>query len=212
MDGLFRQLSVFAVAVCSFAVADLVGGNGFIAAFVAGVTFGQVAREQCQGAADFAEDEGQLLTLLTFLVFGAALAGPALADAPQPQTAVYAVLSLTIVRVVPTAVALAGTGLTVTSKAFIGWFGPRGLASILFSVLILEEADLPTQDAIIQIVTWTVLLSILAHGASARPAADAYGRHATTMRSDAAEHVPAASTRHGADPPAPGSGTRPGDG
>ena len=212
MDGVFRQLSVFAVAVCSFAVADLVGGNGFIAAFVAGVTFGQVAREQCQGAADFAEDEGQLLTLLTFLVFGAALAGPALADAPQPQTAVYAVLSLTIVRVVPTAVALAGTGLTVTSKAFIGWFGPRGLASILFSVLILEEADLPTQDAIIQIVTWTVLLSILAHGASARPAADAYGRHATTIRSDAAEHVPAASTRHGADPSAPGSGTRPGDG
>jgi NhaP-type Na+/H+ or K+/H+ antiporter len=171
-------------------VAEVVGGNGFIAAFVAGVTFGQVAHEQCHDAADFAEDEGQLLTLLTFLVFGAALAGPALTDAPQPQTAVYAVLSLTIVRMVPTAVALAGTGLTTTTRAFIGWFGPRGLASILFAVLILEEADLPAQDDIIQIVTWTVLLSIMAHGASARPAAEAYGRHASTMNSDAAEHAP----------------------
>jgi NhaP-type Na+/H+ or K+/H+ antiporter len=193
MDGLYRQLSVFGLAFCSFAVADVLGGNGFIAAFVAGVTFGQVASEQCADAADFADDEGQLLTLLTFLVFGAALAAPALADAPQPWTALYAVLSLTIVRAIPTTIALTGTGLSVATKAFIGWFGPRGLASILFSVLILEEADLPAQDAIIQIVTWTVLLSVVAHGASARPAADAYGRHASTMHSDAAEHLPIAS-------------------
>lgn len=106
IDGGVRQLSTFAVAVCAFALSDLLGGNGFIAAFVAGLAFGQVAREQCPDAADFAEDECQLLTMLTFLVFGASLAGPALADAGG-RTLLYAVLSLTVVRLAPVALSTA---------------------------------------------------------------------------------------------------------
>ncbi len=192
MDGLFRQLSTISVAVCAFAVAESVGGNGFIAAFVAGIAFGQVARDHCPHAADFAEDEGQLLTLLTFLVFGAALAGPALADAPQPQTLLYAVLSLTVVRMLPVAACLVGTGLTIPTVGFLGWFGPRGLASILFAVLILEEADLAVESTILTIVSWTVLLSVFAHGMSARPAASAYARHVSHMPEDRAEHMPQA--------------------
>ena len=190
MDGLFRQLSTFAVAVCAFAVAELFGGNGFIGAFVAGVAFGQVARDQCNDAADFAEDEGQLLTLLTFLVFGAAIAGPALADAVQPQTVLFAVLSLTVVRMVPVAVSLVGTGLTLPTTAFLGWFGPRGLASILFAVLIIEESDLIVQSEILTIVSWTVLLSVYAHGMSARPAAAAYARYVAHMADDRPERRP----------------------
>jgi NhaP-type Na+/H+ or K+/H+ antiporter len=190
MDGLFRQLSAFAVAVCAFATAEQIGGNGFIAAFVAGIAFGQVAREHCPHAADFAEDEGQLLTLLTFLAFGAALAGPALVEAPQPQTLLYAVLSLTVLRMLPVALSLLGTGLTLPTLAFLGWFGPRGLASILFAVLLLDEAALPVQSEILSIVSWTVLISIFAHGTSARPAAEAYARYAASMSEDLAEHRP----------------------
>jgi NhaP-type Na+/H+ or K+/H+ antiporter len=187
IDGIFRQLSTFAVAVCAFALSELLGGNGFVAAFVAGLSFGQVARDQCPHAADFADDEGQLLTMLTFLVFGAALAGPALSDG-TPQILLYAVLSLTVVRIVPAAGSLLGTGLSTSTLAFVGWFGPRGLASILFVVLIVEEADLAVQHDIVTAVSWTVLLSIFAHGMTADPAARAYGAHAASMREDRAEH------------------------
>lgn len=189
MDGVFRQLSTFAVAVLAFALAEVFGGNGFIAAFIAGLAFGQVAREQCPHAADFAEDEGQLLTMLTFLVFGASLAGPALTEADVP-TLLYAVLSLTVVRMVPVALSLPGTGLSAATTAFVGWFGPRGLASILFAVLIIEEADIAVESQIVTIVSWTVLLSVFAHGMSARPAAQAYGRQMSAMRDDRAEHHP----------------------
>jgi NhaP-type Na+/H+ or K+/H+ antiporter len=189
IDGVFRQLSTFSVAVCAFALADLLGGNGFIAAFVAGLAFGQVARAQCPHAADFADDEGQLLTMLTFLVFGAALAGPALTEASVPIL-LYALLSLTVVRMAPAAVSLLGTGLSPATIAFVGWFGPRGLASILFAVLIVEEADIAVQADIMTIVSWTVLLSVFAHGMSARPAADAYGRHVAAMGDEHAEHHP----------------------
>jgi NhaP-type Na+/H+ or K+/H+ antiporter len=208
ITGLFQQLSTLAVPVCAFAVADLAGGNGFIAAFVAGLAFGQVAREHCAHASDFAEDEGQLLSLLTFLVFGAALAGPALGDAVQPQTVLYAVLSLTVVRMLPVAVSLLGTGLTVPTVGFLGWFGPRGLASILFAVLVLEEGELAVQAEILTIVSWTVLLSVFAHGMSAEPLAAAYGRHVEPMGDERAEMRAQPAMRGGAtgtveaDPPA----------
>lgn len=187
IDGVFRQLSTLSVAVCAFALSELLGGNGFIAAFVAGLSFGQVARAQCPHAADFAEDEGQLLTMLTFLLFGASMAGPALTEA-SVQVLLYAVLSLTVVRTAPVAVALLGAGLSIPTLGFVGWFGPRGLASILFAVLIVEDADLAVQSQIVTIVSWTVLLSIFAHGASARPAAEAYGRHVAAMGAEHAEH------------------------
>lgn len=187
MDGLFRQLSTFAVAVCAFAAAETLGGNGFISAFAAGVMFGQVARDQCEDAADFAEDEGQLLTLLTFLVFGAAIAGPALADASQPQTLLYVLLSLTIVRMLPVAISLVGTRLTLPTVMFLAWFGPRGLASILFAVLIIDESNLAVRSDILTIVSWTVLVSVYAHGMTARPGAAAYARHVAPMAADRPE-------------------------
>lgn len=123
-------------------------------------------------------------------MFGAALAGVALAGAPQPQTVLYALLSLTVVRMLPVAVSLIGTRLTVPTVGFLGWFGPRGLASILFAMLILEEADLAVQSQILPIVSWTVLLSVFAHGMSARPAAAAYAQHVAPMDDDRPEHQP----------------------
>jgi NhaP-type Na+/H+ or K+/H+ antiporter len=113
-------------------------------------------------------------------------------EAPQPQTVVYALLSLTLVRMLPVALSLLGTGLTVPTIGFLGWFGPRGLASILFAVLIIEESGLAVQSDILTIVSWTVLLSVFAHGLSARPAAAAYARHVADMSDDCAEHQPRA--------------------
>ncbi|MCP4246908.1 MAG: sodium:proton exchanger, partial [bacterium] len=99
MDGAFRQLATLAVGVGSFALAEALGGNGFVAAFVAGLAFGAAARDYCAGVYDFAEDQGQLLALLTFLFFGVALAGPVLDDLTW-RIALYAVLSLTVVRMI----------------------------------------------------------------------------------------------------------------
>ena len=174
IDGTFQQLSTLAVGVAAYALAVGVDGNGFIAAFVAGVTFGSVARATCHGIYDFTEEEGQLLALLTFLVFGATIAGPALGELTW-QIAVYAALSLTVVRMLPVAISLLGSGLHRDSVLFVGWFGPRGLASILFGLLVLEEVALSGRNEVFLVVTWTVLVSVYAHGLSALPGVRWYG-------------------------------------
>ncbi len=175
MTGLFRQLGTLALGIAAFASTEWLGGNGFVAAFSAGLVFGQVAREQCPHVADFADDEGHLLELVTFLLFGAILVGPAIADVTVPIVA-YAVLSLTVIRMVPVALSLAGSGLPFHQVAFVSWFGPRGLASILFALVVLEEAELSRTPLILTVVTWTVLLSVVAHGLSAAPWTAALGR------------------------------------
>ncbi len=174
MEGAYRQLATLAVGVGAYALAEVVKGNGFVAAFVAGLAFGAAAREQCAGAYDFAEDEGHLLALLTFLFFGAALAGPAL-DELTWRIALYAAASLTVVRMVPVALGVARKGLRPPTVAFLGWFGPRGLASILFGLFILEEAELPLADDIFLVVTWTVLASIFLHGITSVWLSERYG-------------------------------------
>jgi NhaP-type Na+/H+ or K+/H+ antiporter len=175
IEGAARQLSTLAVGVGAFAVAEIVNGNGFVAAFVAGLAFGEAAREHCTGAYDFAEDEGQLLATLTFLFFGAVFAGPALGDPTWPILG-FAILALTVMRMVPVAVSLVGSHLSVPTVAYMAWFGPRGLASILFGLFILEEADLPAGDEIFLVVTWTVILSVLLHGLTSVWLSERYGQ------------------------------------
>jgi NhaP-type Na+/H+ or K+/H+ antiporter len=189
VEGTFRQLATLTVGIGAFAGADLIAGNGFVASFVAGLAFGAVAREHCQGAYDFAEDEGQLLALLTFFFFGAAIAGPALGEL-EWRVVAYAAASLTVVRIVPVALALLGTRFHGPSVLFLGWFGPRGLASILFGLFVLEQANLPMADEMFLVVTATVLLSIFAHGLSAVPASRRFGewfsQHASGDMAEAA--------------------------
>ncbi|MEL7208361.1 MAG: cation:proton antiporter, partial [Actinomycetota bacterium] len=181
IDGLYRQLAPLAVGVAAFGGAEMVEGNGFIAAFTAGLSVGTIVRGSCEDIIDFSEDEGQLLALLTFLIFGAAIAGPAL-DELTWQIALYAALSLTVVRMLPVALSLVGAGLRPTTVGFLGWFGPRGLASILFSLIVLEEATLAAADEITLVVTWTVLVSVFAHGATATPMAARYGARLDSIR------------------------------
>ncbi|MEM9653009.1 MAG: cation:proton antiporter [Actinomycetota bacterium] len=183
VDGVMRQLATLAVAVGAFGLAHEIGGNGFVSAFVAGMAFGYVAGDHCESAADFTEDEGQLLALLTFLFFGALLLGPRIGDLDL-TTVLYGVLSLTVVRMVPVALSVVGVGLERPTIAYLGWFGPRGLASILFGLFVIEEAELAGGEIILDVMAATVLLSIVAHGLSAVPLADRYADWFGSMMDD----------------------------
>ena len=189
MQPPFERLAGLALALLAFAVADQVGGNGFIAAFVAGMMLGQWTRGRCEWLYDFLEAEGQLLMLLVFLAFGTSFAVPALETASW-QTVAYGALSLTAIRMVPVAIAMAGTGLQRPTVLFLGWFGPRGLASILFGILVLARADLAHENLVFQVVMLTVLFSVVAHGLSAAPLAGWYASMAADPEHCPEEHKP----------------------
>ncbi len=187
----YQGIGILALAVFAYVVAELVGGNGFIAAFVAGAVFGNTIKNACTFLFEFMETEGQLLMLITFLIFGATLLPEALAHA-DVRTVVYAVLSLTIIRIIPIVLALVGSGVSLPTKLFLGWFGPRGLASILFVLLILEKSNVPHREELLAVTVITVALSALLHGITAAPLANAYGRMAAEM-GDCEENIPTTS-------------------
>ena len=171
----FEGIAILSVAGLAYVGAELIGGNGFIGAFVGGLIFGARLREKCDFLLEFMETEGQLLTLMTFLIFGAAMV-PEVTGAVSWTIVLYAILSLTVVRMVPIALSISGTGLSVSSNLFLGWFGPRGLASILFVLLILEKYPIAGAETVYVTVVVSVLLSVVLHGVTAGPLARAYGR------------------------------------
>jgi len=165
---LFERLGLAALAVVAWFAADEAGGNGFIAAFVGGGAAGMTVGALRERLLDFAEEEGTLLNLAVFFIFGV-FAADALGDATW-QVVAYACLSLTVVRMAPVAVAVAGLGLRPATIAFLGWFGPRGLASIILTfVVVEEEPGLGGLDEIFLTMTVTVLLSVFLHGVTAAP-------------------------------------------
>ena len=167
------QVIPLAGALLAFGSAEAIGGSGFIAAFVGGIIFGGLRRHRGGDVSYLMEQAGAVLAAVTFVVFGAVLLGPAIGDLTW-QIALYAVLSVTLVRMLPVALALLGTGARRPTVAFLGWFGPRGAASIVFALLLLEEGGLPNDAVILATVFVTVGLSVLAHGASAAPLAGRY--------------------------------------
>jgi NhaP-type Na+/H+ or K+/H+ antiporter len=164
-----------AAAALAYGLAVALGGSGFIAAFLAGGLFGALVHRESAEMAHLSEELGQLLNGLTFIVFGAMLLGPALGDLSW-QIVAYALLSLTLVRMLPVAIAMFGTGARRPTIGFLGWFGPRGLASIVFAVIVIEEAHLPHTQTILLATYITIGLSVLAHGISAAPLTDRYAR------------------------------------
>lgn len=199
MTSAFQGLSTLAIAMAAFSLAELVAGNGFIAAFVAGLTVGNVHRGVCDYLFDFAESEGQLLTVVTFFLFGAVII-PEVIDHFTPMILLYAILSLTVVRMIPVAISLVGARLQLPTWIFLGWFGPRGLASILFALLVLGEQPSQLASELMATVAATVLLSVLLHGISAAPAARWYGRMTQRMGdSEEAETVQEMRPRFRAD-------------
>ncbi|MEM6792557.1 MAG: cation:proton antiporter [Acidobacteriota bacterium] len=181
MNHSFQHLSSLGLALLSFAGANAIGGNGFIAAFVAGLVLGNTVSDQvCECLYDFAEAEGQFLALLVFLVFGAVLL-PHHLDHVSWQAVLYGLLSLTVVRILPVAVSLLGLGLRWPTVLFLGWFGPRGIASILFGLVVVADSQLAGGPNIFATVLVTVLLSVLLHGATAYAGASWYARCTETF-------------------------------
>jgi len=163
----WRQASVGALAFACFALAQELGGSGFIACFCGGLLFGGVVKDHKEAFLLAAEGTGDILALITWMIFGGAVVGNHIGNFSW-QVVLYAVLSLTIVRMLPVFLSLAGMGMPSSEKLFMGWFGPRGLASIVFGVIVLN-ADLPGGGTIIMTVVCTIILSVLAHGLSANP-------------------------------------------
>jgi NhaP-type Na+/H+ or K+/H+ antiporter len=181
-----------ALAVLSWAAADAVGGNGFIAAFVAGLCAGHLSAVCGDRILRFSEQEGMLLSLSVFFIFGTLALD--LAKSADLALLAYALLSLTVIRMLPVAVALAGTGLRPSTVAFMGWFGPRGLASIILALTVAEEEPgLAGLDGVMGAMTVTVLASIVLHGLSAGVLSRAYADDVRELPPDAPEHeaVPA---------------------
>jgi sodium/hydrogen antiporter len=186
MSGSFRRLALLALALIAWALADQIGGNGFIAAFVGGLVVGPSVERVGEQLIRFTEAEGQLLNLSVFFIFGVLVVG--LLESLSWQVALYALLSLTVIRMLPVALSLMGTHLRGISLLFAGWFGPRGLASIVLGLIVVAEAPLLAgREEIEAVVASTVLLSVLLHGVTAAPLSAVYARWIEGMAADAPE-------------------------
>jgi len=168
MDESAGGVIFISTAFAAYLFADLIGGNGFIAAFVSGMVFGNTYRHDIHFISEFMEGIGQLLTISAFIMFGAFFLPVGLEHISYVSVTV-AVLCLTIVRMLPIFLSLTGSGLNTEQKLFLGWFGPRGLASILFTLIIVDEFELPNEGELMACVTMTVALSIVLHGITALP-------------------------------------------
>ena len=157
----------------AYGLASAIGGSGLIAAFAAGLTFGTIASDREEQAAEMLETIGDGFSAATFLVFGAAIV-PLVLGVADWSMVLFAVLALTVARMLPVAIALAGTGARAPTVAFVGWFGPRGLASIVFGVLILQAGPISNLEPILATITLTVILSVYAHGFTASPLTERY--------------------------------------
>jgi NhaP-type Na+/H+ or K+/H+ antiporter len=178
VDETFGGPAVLALALAAYAAAIVCGGNGFVAAFAAGTAFGAAAgRGHHPKGVAYVEQTASLAGLLVWTFFGA-VALPRVVDAGAWQLALYAVLSLTVLRMIPVAGALTRSGLSRVTALFIGWFGPRGLASVVFALLALEELG-PRADPAMAVVVATVLASVVAHGLTAAPFAQRLGPRLT---------------------------------
>lgn len=162
------------LAGLAWALAEMMHGNGFISAFLAGLAFGNTLRRPAPFLFEFSETEGQLLVLATFAVFGALMLPAALANL-DGRIVLYAIASLSLVRMLPIVLSLLGTNSQWRDRLFLAWFGPRGLASILFVLLVGESGGIIHYELLTTIVFSTVALSVLLHGLSAGPLAILYG-------------------------------------
>ena len=175
IEAHWLQVVPVAGAALAYGVAVWLGGSGFIAAFVGGMVFGGIRRDAGGEVTELTEEVGNLLGGVTFILFGAVMLAPLLDDLSAEAVA-YALLSLTLVRMIPVALAMLGTGAMRPTLAFLGWFGPRGLASIVFTVILIEDTELTYPGVLGQAIVATIGLSVLLHGLTASPLTERYVR------------------------------------
>ena len=197
VDEIWVQVVPVAGAALAYGLAVWMGGSGFIAAFVGGAVFGGLRREVGGDVTLFLEETGGLLGAVTFILFGAVMLVPILDDL-SAEIVLYALLSLTLVRMVPVGLAMLGSGARRPTLAFLGWFGPRGLASIVFAVILVEDAHLANETVLLNTIFLTIGLSVLLHGLTAAPLAGRYAAWFAAHPRDAApafESAPAPEQR-----------------
>lgn len=176
----YQNLIPIALAILAFYLAEALLGNGFIAAFFAGLYIGNTSQQARAHIEEFAESEGELFILISFFLFGLAFVPLTLHDISL-NVVIYALLSLTVLRMLPVIISLVGTKLDMASRVFIAWFGPRGIASILYVLIVAHEVGDMNEhnggfEIVYAIVTLTILMSIFAHGLSAQPFANLYSK------------------------------------
>jgi NhaP-type Na+/H+ or K+/H+ antiporter len=188
MRGEFTWIGFFALALIAFGAASLTGGSGFIAAFVGGLAAAAAGTGIQESVIEFTEAGGQVLALGIFFIFG--LLASALLAGITGTVLFYAILSLTVIRMIPVAISLFRARLSLPSIAFLGWFGPRGLASIVLLLIVIDEAPgIPGLPTIRLVVATTVLVSIFAHGITANPAISRYAKFVEHLPPDAPERT-----------------------
>jgi NhaP-type Na+/H+ or K+/H+ antiporter len=171
---IWKQVTVVALAIACFSVAQSLHGSGYIAAFTGGLLFGFMAKGATHRLVLAAEGTGETLALMTWFIFGATVIGQSVQHFTW-EMLVYALLSLTVIRMLPIFLSLSGTGESTASKLFLGWFGPRGLASIVFAIIVINKG-VPAAKFIAMVVVLTVFFSLVAHGVSANPLAKLLGQ------------------------------------
>jgi NhaP-type Na+/H+ or K+/H+ antiporter len=171
---IWKQIPVVTLALACFTTAQSLHGSGYIAAFVGGLLFGHFAKEATHKLVMAGEGIAELLAMLTWLVFGAAVIGQSWAGMTM-DVVIYSLLSLTVIRMLPNVIALAGSGEKMESKLFLAWFGPRGLASIVFFIIV-ANAELPSESVFQHVVVCTITLCVIAHGLTANIWARGIGR------------------------------------
>jgi NhaP-type Na+/H+ or K+/H+ antiporter len=176
MNTTFQRLTSISLAILAFYLAEMIHGNGFIAAYFAGLLLGTTTHSIRERIHEFGEAESQILQLFIFLLFGMILV-PLSYQLWDWQVWVYAILSLTAIRILPVVISLAGTELTRGTKYFIGWFGPRGIASILYLLMVVIELGAKGLEKMMSVIVLTVLLSIYLHGISANPLSKLYQKN-----------------------------------
>lgn len=182
-----QQVAIALLAVLSYTVAIGIDANGYVSVFLGGLMFGYTSRDLLHEDIDFAETAGTLISFVVWLVFGASMVIPAVTEAGVGVW-ILAVLALTVLRMAPVALVLTGSGFRAPTVAYLGWFGPRGLATVIFAILALQDIGTdPITDHLIQVATITALLSIVAHGLTAGPLSRAYARWAARLPADAPE-------------------------
>jgi len=168
----WKPAIVISLALSCFALADILGGSGFIACFTGGFIYGAVNKKYKSNLQEHAEGLGNVLTFLIWIIFGSFIISTYFRDFTWPVL-LYSLISLTLVRIVPVMIALTGSKVTLKEKLFIGWFGPRGLASIVFAVMLLD-AHLPRENTVILTIICTVMLSVILHGITANPLVNSF--------------------------------------
>jgi NhaP-type Na+/H+ or K+/H+ antiporter len=189
----FRPVAVLGLALLAYAAALQLGGNGFIAAFAGGLAFGSALRDEHAEGLELVTDGGELLSVVVWFLFGTFLIQ--IFGYADWRSVLYAVLSLTVVRMLPVAVSLLGTGLDRSTVTIIGWFGPRGLASVVFALLAFDALDTNEGRTALAVITTVVLCSVIAHGLSASPLAGWYARRAASLKPERPEHQEAPELR-----------------